>query len=84
MAMRPQNDGSPDTTTLYAWLSRDKDGQEGVIVAPIGTAGMVPLCVASRRVADRLRPAAEFAARRRGFPAHLVVFHRGETLEEVQ
>lgn len=77
-----QNDRSPDTTSLYAWLSRDQDGIEGIIVAPVGSAGMLPLVVADQVRARKLQPVAAFSAHQRGFSAHLVRFQRAETILE--
>lgn len=77
-----QNDRSPDTRALYAWLSRDADGLEGIIAAA-GAAGVTPLVVADEARARRLAPIARDAAAARGFPARLVRFTRGEELDEV-
>jgi hypothetical protein len=76
--MRPQNDRSPDTSHLYAWLSRDADGIEGLVVASLGTVLMqaVPLVTADEALARRLRPFAENAAIQREFTARLVRFSR--------
>lgn len=79
----PQNDRSPDTTHLYAWLSRDADGVEGIIAAPID--GMIwPLVVTSPERAALLRQFAETAAALRGFPAVLVRFERGEEIDRIR
>jgi hypothetical protein len=77
------NDRSPDTSHLYAWLSRDADGIEGVVAAPVGNAAL-PLVFTDRDRAVRFTPLAQVAASARGFPAHLVAFSRGETLKEIQ
>lgn len=80
-----QNDKSPDTRHLYAWLSRDEDGIEGLVAVPLGGDGAFPLVFADERRARRFTPHAKEAARRRGFPAALVVFERvGEPIAEVQ
>lgn len=75
-----QNDVSPDTQALYAWLSRDQDGIEGIITAPLGNLGVIPLVAADGARARALEPVAAAAARRRGFPATLVRFARQETV----
>lgn len=80
---RQQNDRSPDTRALYAWLSRDLDGIEGIIVAPVGPLGVVPLVSADLRVAYQLHPLAQQAARERHFPAVLVRFERAENITTV-
>lgn len=75
VAFQRQNDGSADTQALYAWLSRDADGMEGLIATPVGDM-IFPLVFADRERAERMRPLAEQAARMRGFPAALVKFVR--------
>jgi hypothetical protein len=82
--MKPmqQNDGSPDVVALYAWISRDALGIEGIVAAPdprTGTA--MPLVMSDLDRARRMRPIAEEAARRRGYPAVLVRFVREHELE---
>lgn len=69
-----------DTAALYAWLSRDADGIEGIIAIPIGGAPY-PLVMADKRRARSLRLEAELAAKARGFPAVLVRFVRADTIE---
>jgi len=77
-----QNDGSKDTAALFAWLSRDADGTEGVIAAPVG--GLVfPLVLADLARARRLTPIAREAASLRGQSARLVKFTRAETITEL-
>jgi len=78
-----QNDRSPDTACLYAWLSRDADGIEGLIAAPVGRTVM-PLVTGDEARARRLEPVAAYAARMRGMPALLVKFTRAETLRTVE
>lgn len=79
---RRQNDRSPDTSYVYAWLCRDDDGVEGVIAAPV--AGIVmALADTDLERARRMEGLALEAARSRGFPAELVRFKRDETLAKV-
>ena len=80
---RQQNDRSPDTSNLYAWLSRDADGIEGVIAHPVGSA-ILALADTDRDRAERFRPWAEAACQARGFPAQLVRFARAETLDRIE
>lgn len=83
--MEQQNDRSPDTARLYAWLSRDQDGQEGIVAVPIGDHSLLPLVFADEVRSRRMASQAQLAAQARGFPARLVVFERtGEPLMEVQ
>lgn len=81
MSRLRQNDCSPDTQRVYAWLSRDEDGQEGIIAVPT-MLGVTALVATDQERAMKLLPAAQFAARERGFPAKLVIFERGEVLQE--
>lgn len=76
------NDHSPDTTRLYAWLSRDADGIEGIVAVPTPD-GVRPLVTVDRERALRLEVMAEIAARMREFPAQLVAFDRAEMIREV-
>lgn len=79
-----QNDGSADTSHLYAWLSRESDGTEGIIAAPVGPLGVQPLVSADEGRARRLAVFAAGAARARGCPAQLVRFTRDPgSLDEV-
>jgi hypothetical protein len=78
---RRQNDTSPDTSAVYAWLSRDADGIEGIIAAPIGDV-IFPLVFTDCERAQKFRGSAEFAAALRGYPAALVKFVRAETIHE--
>jgi hypothetical protein len=77
-----QNDVSPDTTTLYVWLSRDQDGIEGMIAAPLPDM-IYPLVFTDQDRAERFAPYAEASARERGFPATLVRFTRAEVIAQV-
>lgn len=79
---RQQNDRSPDTSNFYAWLSRDADGVEGILVWPLGGMIMLLGCTDGDR-ARRMEPYARKAAAARGFPAELVRFKRDETLAKV-
>ena len=77
-----QNDGEPDTACLYAWLSRDETGEEGIIAMPLD--GVIfPLVLADRDRAERLAGSARIAASLRGEPARLVRFDRAETLQTI-
>lgn len=77
-----QNDVSPDTRTLYAWLSRDADGIEGIIAAPVGR-GIMPLVATDLRRARLLQAFAERSASERQFPAVLAKFERVEDMETI-
>ncbi len=77
--MKPsrQNDVSPDTNQLYAWLSRDQDGVEGLVTTYLGGV-LMPLVMADEQRAREFASIAAQAARLRGFPARLVAFERCE------
>jgi hypothetical protein len=78
------NDRNPDTRRLYAWLSRDQDGIEGVVAIPGPNGDPMPLIVTDEQQARSMSPAASLAAQLRGFPAHLVAFERtGAPIAEV-
>lgn len=77
-----QNDRSPDTRAVYAWLGRDKVGIEGFIAMPTAY-GIMPLLAADEQRARGMEPDALLAARLRDCgPARLVKFTRCETLAE--
>lgn len=81
-----QNDHSPDTVALYAWLSRDADGIEGTVVVPVDMGfgeQAVPLIFTSRERAERFTPQAQMAAKLRGFTANLVRFDRADIIQTV-
>lgn len=78
-----QNDGQGDTEALYAWISTDKDGLEGIIMAPFPNGQVLPLVMADSRRARRMQPIAAVAATARRSTARLVKFTRAETLLEV-
>lgn len=74
----------PEVTHLYAWLARDEDGAEGIVMAPIGPGGCpLPLIVADERLAREVRPAVVMASALRGEPARLVRFERLDTVDVV-
>lgn len=83
MGSGTQNDKSPDTGSLYAWLCRDEDGVEGIVAAPISD-GVFPLVMTDLDRALRFRSFAEVAAALRGFPAALVRFERREEIARTE
>lgn len=74
-----QNDGSTNTTHLYAWVSRDRNGVEGIIMIPT-LSGVLPLVMADRVRAERFVAIAQKAADERHADAELRVYVAGETL----
>jgi hypothetical protein len=78
-----QNDGAPDVSCLYAWLSRDLDGIEGVVTTILPVLGVSPLVFADEDRATRFTMFAREAAAERGHAARLVKFTRGEVIREV-
>lgn len=65
-------------TSLWAWMSRDDDGREGIIAAPLPGIGTMPLVFAYRSTADRLEPLARLAcaAVNPDKTPHLIEFRR--------
>jgi hypothetical protein len=76
------NDGKKDTERIYVWLARDPDGTEGVIAWPTEM-GFMPLMFTDEDVAASYREPARAAALARRSKTQLVVFTRGEVLDEV-
>lgn len=67
---------------LYAWISTDEDGQEGVI--GISTAdGWMPAVGSDQARMESLRPVAETVARATGRHVLLKVFSTGVVIDEV-
>ncbi len=81
--MMSQNDGMPDTQRLYAWLSTDEQGYEGVLAIPGPHDDPMPLVFGDETGARRAAGAAQVAAMIRGRPARLVMFTRAEVLDEI-
>lgn len=65
---------------LYAWLGRDLDGVEGIIMAPDRHGGVIALVSVDETRARALAQLAMLAAVARGQPARLVRFDRAEEL----
>jgi hypothetical protein len=74
--------GPPDVDGLYAWLSRNTEGREGIVTVwvPDGPVPAMPAVFASERLARKLTPYMQA----RGHPAVLVKFTRQETVATVQ
>jgi len=85
MASAGHSGGTPDTATLYGWMSRNQDGAEGVITVQSPSLGLVPLIANDERHARSFRNLARQAAMHRGYAALLVAFDRrpGEPLDVV-
>lgn len=81
----PMNDGGPETNRLYAWLSNDRNGVEGVIAVPQINGGVYPLVCTSLELAlsPKMVDAAMMASMARNSPARLVEFLRGEVLDTI-
>jgi hypothetical protein len=73
----------PDATALYAWLSRDAAGAEGMLTMNDPLLGAMPMVVTDLALARKFTWLAREMASLRGQPARLVRFDRGETLQEV-
>lgn len=78
------NDGQQETQRIYAWLSYQRDGTEGIISVDTTLGVPVPLMATDLNVMEgdfktvaMRRCAATFTTGR------LVVFNRGETLDTI-
>jgi hypothetical protein len=75
----------PRIDRIWAYLSRDVDGNEGVCAAPIGPAGMcVPMIAADEKRLVSLTPIAELLARSSGLTIVLVEFSERSELREIR
>lgn len=74
----------PRIESLWAYLSVDVDGNEGVIAAPIGPGGgMMPLIGADEVRVKSLLPMAEHIVKLTGRHARLVRFSVREDIREI-
>lgn len=76
------NDGQQTTDHLFAWISKDPQGIEGIITMPTAM-GLLPLVVTDEKRARSFEPAAVIAARARYAYASLVRFDLATTLKVV-
>jgi hypothetical protein len=75
----------PRIDGVWAYLSVDADGNEGVCAAPIGPGGMcVPLIAADEARLKSLTPIAEQLAKFTGMTIKLVRFGTREELREIR
>lgn len=89
--MKPQStafssDGSPTSviTELWAFVSVDDDGVEGLVAAPFGSPdNLLPLIAADRARLDSLRPIARQIARATGAKIRLLKLTGREDQGEV-
>jgi hypothetical protein len=69
---------------LYAWISEEPDGGEGVVGMRIPSlGGMVPLIGADGARIESLRQHAEIVRRVTGYPVRLKVFAQGVVIDEI-
>jgi hypothetical protein len=81
LLIQPKNT-MPRIDAIWAFLSVDeKDGNEGVTAATMGTS-LVPLIAADEKRLASLRPLAQNMAERFGMKIRLVKFHVREVIEE--
>lgn len=70
---------------LYAWVSEDEDGGEGIIAVQLpGLPGFTPLVGADRARMESYRRFAELTMRQSRFPVVLKVFDKGIAIDRVQ
>lgn len=75
----------PRIDRIWAYLSRDAAGNEGVCAAPIGPGGMcVPMIAADDARLKSLTPWAELLARETGLTIVLVEFATRAELREIK
>lgn len=74
------NDGEDSTLRLYAWLSHNEEGVEGVLLGKLAGGTPVPLISTDRDQALRLGIMAKRLAYQSGRTVRLVQFERGMTL----
>jgi hypothetical protein len=65
-------------TRLYAFMSIDADGKNGIVAHVLPNLGSTPLVTGSRRVAHTMIPLAEFVAKMSGKTIGLYTFQRVE------
>ena len=75
--MSTQNDHGSETMSVYAWLSTDVNGVEGIIALPVNNAPL-PLVLTDRKRAEDLAGLVVAAAQARNASARLVRFARAE------
>lgn len=80
-------DFSPNTMPridkIWAFLSVDKDGNEGVCAAPMQGLGCVPLIASDQARVESLMPLAQMLARMSGMTIKLVEFSVRTELTEI-
>lgn len=74
----------PRINSLWVYLSRDKDGNEGLCAAPVGPGGMIlPLIAADPERLKLITPLAEQLAKFTGMTIVLVEFTTRADLREI-
>jgi hypothetical protein len=69
-------------TEIWAFLTVDSDGDEGVCATRTPSGVWIPLIAADKELLDSLRPLAERLASENKRTVRLVRFHAKEVLEE--
>jgi hypothetical protein len=62
--------------TLYAYLSIDEEGKNGICAHVIDRLGSTPLVTSKRRIAEQMRPLAKLCAKETGKRIGLFEFKR--------
>lgn len=74
----------PRIDELYCYVSVDaQDGNEGLVGAPIGPIGCMPLVAADKARLSQLTPLAEELAKQFNIKIRLVKFSKREVIEEI-
>jgi hypothetical protein len=75
----PENEAKIDR--LYAFMSVDDEGRNGIVASILPNLGSTPLVTGSRRVALKMIPMAEAIAKATGKKIILYVFTRAESYD---
>lgn len=83
MFLQPKNT-LPSIEEVYLFVSVDaEDGNEGVVAAPIGPVGMMPLVAADKKRMEQYRPVAEQIAKAFKMKIRLIRLTHREVIEEI-
>jgi hypothetical protein len=74
----PKNEDRIDT--VYAYLSIDEEGKNGIVAHIVENLGSTPLVTSKRRIAEKMKPIAELCAKETGKHIGLFVFDRRDGL----
>lgn len=71
--------------SVWAFISQDEDGMEGIIGAPIGGSNtLIPLLGSDEKLLETLKPVAAYIATLTKKKIHLIKFHQREDCGEIR